>query len=261
MSEPKFVRCNECRAFNEPRALFCSRCGASLYGPAHGGVRRKHRRVTAAGLAMGTALLLALAVITFIFVTIIMRGLDKGEEIDPYRGLTGTPATVSTSVTQTGSGADGGATSTTLAPVQIRPSSAASSSYLKSKSTTSYRATNLLDGDLATAWEEGAEGPGLGEWVRLEFNDPLVIARLEIANGCQKDEDRFNGNPRVRSLKVEYSDGTTQLVELEDVTDFQTITATVGPVEWVKLVVVSVYAGDRWEDTALSEVRVYEAVR
>jgi len=29
-------------------------------------------------------------------------------------------------------------------------------------------------------------------------------------------------------------------------------------VEWVKLVIVSVYPGEEWEDTALSEVRLYE---
>ena len=49
MSEAKFIRCNECRALNEPRAMFCSRCGSSLYGPVHGGIAPKRRRVTAAG--------------------------------------------------------------------------------------------------------------------------------------------------------------------------------------------------------------------
>jgi hypothetical protein len=267
MSEPKFVRCNECRAFNEPRALFCSRCGASIYGPTHGDRRPRYRRITAAGIAMGTALLLGLAVITFVLVTIIIRALDTtAEEVDPYAGLTGTPATVNKSDTGGSGGSSGtagtdagGSTSTTLAPVQVRPSSAVSSSALQSKSTTSYRATNLVDGDLTTAWEEGADGTGVGEWVQFEFVEPLVIARIEIANGYQKDDDRYQGNPRVKAMKVEFSDGTVQLVDLADVPDYQTITPDVGEVEWVKLVIVSVYPGDRWEDTALSEVRIYAA--
>ena len=44
----------------------------------------------------------------------------------------------------------------------IRPTAASASSVLKATSTNNYRATNLLDGDLTTAWNEGAEGPGTG---------------------------------------------------------------------------------------------------
>jgi hypothetical protein len=59
-------------------------------------------------------------------------------------------------------------------------------------------------------------------------------------------------------LKVEYSDGTVKLVELSDTKEYQAITPTVESVEWVKFVIISVYPGDQWEDTALSEVRVYQ---
>jgi hypothetical protein len=206
---------------------------------------------------MGIALLLALAVITIALGIIIDRSLKTTEDIDPYAGQTGTAATIGTTSSlppDTGTGE----TSTTLAPIQVRPTSADASSVLKATSTNSYRATNLIDGDLATAWEEGAKGPGLGEWVRFEFSRPLVIARIEIANGCQKDEERFQGNPRVKSMKVEYSNGETTLIDLADTTEPQSISGTDEAVEWVKLTVVSVYEGDQWEDTALSEVRVFE---
>ena len=102
-------------------------------------------------------------------------------------------------------------------PSPIRPTSALASSTAEATSTNSYRVTNLLDGDLATAWNEGAEGPGLGEWIQFEFSQSTRLARIEIANGYQKDAERFEGNPRVQSLKVEYSNGTTQLVDLLDV--------------------------------------------
>ena len=44
-----------------------------------------------------------------------------------------------------------------------------------------------------TAWNEGVEGPGVGEWVRFDFGEPVVLTRIEIANGYQKDEERFQG--------------------------------------------------------------------
>ncbi len=259
MNNTDFVRCSECRALNEPRALFCSRCGASLYGPARGGVRRARRRVTAEGAAMGVAMLLVLAITLFVFYVVVQRALETKEEVDPYAGRSGTTATVATdsTVASGGSAGNGDNTSPTVAPTALRPTSALASSTLDATSTISYRVTNLLDGDLTTAWNEGAEGPGIGEWIQFDFSQTIKLARVEIANGYQKDNERYQGNPRVKSLKVEYSNGTTQLVDLLDVMDFQAITPTIQPVDWVRFSIVSVYAGEEWDDTALSEIRFY----
>ncbi len=262
MSTSEFQRCDECRALNEPRALFCSRCGASLCGPSHGGAARKRPKVTAASAAMGIALLIILAIAVVVLLTIVNRALDSGENVDPLAGQSGTTATISESVTDvsTDDGTDGGTgTSSGLVSTQIRPTSAKASSILEATSTIAYRATNLLDGDLATAWNEGVDGPGIGEWVRFDFSEQLVLTRIEIANGYQKDSERFAGNPRVKSLKVEYSNGAVQMVTLLDTEEFQTITPTTPqPIEWFKLIIVSVYPGAKWEDTALSEVRIYK---
>jgi hypothetical protein len=208
---------------------------------------------------MGLAMLLVLAITVFVLYVVVQRALESTEEVDPYAGKAGTTATVAaaTSGSSSGTTSEGGVTSSTLAPTAIRPTSALASSTLEGTSTNSYRVTNLLDGDLTTAWNEGAEGPGIGEWIQFEFSQSTKLARIEIANGYQKDGERFEGNPRVESMKVEYSNGTTQLVDLLDVMDFQAITPTIQPVEWVRLSIVSVYAGEEWDDTALSEVRIY----
>jgi hypothetical protein len=255
MSTTDFVRCSECRAMNEPRALFCSRCGSSLYGRSPGGTRLKSRRVTAAGAAMGVALLLILAVVVFVLYVVVQQALEPADDIRSYEGQSGTTATVGTVTTEKASG--DATTGSTNGSILVRPTSVSSSSALKATSTGNYRATNLVDGDTTTAWNEGAEGPGLGEWVKFEFSQQLVLERIEIANGYQKDKDRFLGNPRVQSLEVEYSNGTIQLVDLLDTEEPQTITPTRQAVEWVKFTIVSVYEGDVWEDTALSEVRIY----
>lgn len=226
------------------------------------------RRVTAEGVAMGIALLLVLTVTVFVFYVVVQRALEPAEKANPDAGKAGTTATVATSPgagstggtggSSAGQGSTGGGTtSSTLAALIIRPTSALASSTLDSTSTNSYRVTNLLDGDLASAWNEGVEGPGLGEWVQFEFSESVKLARIEIANGYQKDAARFEGNPRVKALRLEYSNGTTQLVDLLDTEAYQVITPTIQPVDWVRLTIVSVYAGEEWEDTALSEVRIY----
>lgn len=262
MGARNFHRCGECRALNEPRASFCSRCGASLYGPVHG-VKRKRRRATGAGAAMGFAMLLLLAAAVFLLAVVIDKALTDTTDVDVFAGQVGTSATITTTPSQ----ASGSGSNVTQAPAgtsdsaaQIRPTAAAASSTLKATSTSNYAVTNLLDGDPATAWNEGADGSGIGEWIQFDFSQEVVLSRIEIANGYQKDDDRYLGNPRVQSLRVEYSNGTTQLVDLLDDKDFQTIRPTRQPVTSVRMVIVSVYPGEEWDDTALSEVHFYEAV-
>lgn len=207
---------------------------------------------------MSLALLLVLAATVFALYSVVVRALEPEQESDPFAGQEATEATVGPVTTEAPTGSTSTArTTTTLAGTIIRPTAVTSSSALKATSTNNYKATNLLDGDLATAWEEGAEGPGIGEWVMFEFSRQVTLTRIEIANGYQKDDDRYFGNPRVRSLGVEYSTGTVQLIDLLDTRDYQAIIPTRQPVEWVKLTIVSVYPGDIWDDTALSEVRIY----
>ncbi|MHB0981202.1 MAG: discoidin domain-containing protein [Thermoleophilia bacterium] len=131
------------------------------------------------------------------------------------------------------------------------------SSTLPAEGENDYRDGNVVDGRLSTCWAEGVEGDGTGEWVRLDLGGPTKLTTIEIANGYQKDERRFSGNPRVETLRIEYSDGSSQLVRVHDDMGFQIITAPPTPTEWVKLVIESTYPGDTWEDTSISEVRLY----
>jgi hypothetical protein len=101
MSAREFLRCSECRALNEPRALFCSRCGASLYGPLHGVMRRRPRRVTAAGMAMGFAMLLILAACIFLLAVVFARTLAAREDMNVSTGQSGIAATITTVPTGT----------------------------------------------------------------------------------------------------------------------------------------------------------------
>ncbi len=216
-------------------------------------------RVTPAGVAMGFALFLVLLATTFSLGFIVYRGLDLGKTVDPYAGRTGTTATIVTesSANPGGGGSNPGSSSSTKAAMLIRPRATSASSVLEPTATSNFRPPNLVDGDLTTAWSEGRKGPGTGEWVRFEFLEPVVVDHLEIANGYQKDDDRFFSAARVKSLKVEYSNGATQLVELLDTKDLQSVTTTHRATEWIKLTIVSVYPDYEWEDAALSEVRIY----
>jgi hypothetical protein len=250
------TRCPECRVLNEPGALFCSRCGASLVGTSFREAPRGRRRVTAAGAAMAFALFLLLLGAAFTLGVIVYRTVRPGETVATLTSVQATVATIGTTVPAT-SANGGGDTSTTTPALLIRPSAATASSVLKATNTINYGAANLLDGDLATAWNEGAEGPGIDEWVKFSFSSPIVPARIEIANGYQKDAERFQGNVRVKSLRLEYSNGATQVIELLDTEDYQSVTTVRAPTDWIKMTILSVYPDYVWEDAALSEVRIF----
>jgi len=213
--------------------------------------------VTAAGVAMGFALFLILLATTFILGFIVYRALALGETVDPYAGRSGTTASIVADASDNPGGAGSGGSSSAPTATAIRAPAASASSVLKATTSSNFRPPNLLDDDLTTAWIEGEEGPGSGEWARFDFFQPVVLDRLEIANGYQKDDDRFFSHARVKSLKVEYSNGATQLVELLDSKDLQSVTTARRATEWIKLTIVSVYPDYEWEDAALSEVRVY----
>ena len=263
MGNSEHPRCRECRALNEPGALFCSHCGSSLAGLRYPGPRFRRRRVSAAGAVMAFALLLILLTAVFALGFIVYRTVKPGEETGALAPIRGTTASISAipaggsdgGAPSTGESAGGG-TSSTVSTMAVRPRSASASSVLKATLTINYAAINVLDGDLATAWNEGAEGPGLGEWVRLDFSKPVTPVRIDIANGYQKDSARFKGNVRVKSMKLQYSNGSTQVIELLDTEDFQSVTTDQLPIEWIKITILSVYPDYVWEDAALSEVRI-----
>jgi hypothetical protein len=259
------LRCPQCGVPNDPGAMFCSRCGASQVRPGYTAKRR--RRVSLPGFTMALACLVGLAVLVFVLYTIFTRVLTPSiaeTTTSVYTGAAGTMATLSTTTT-----APPSTTSTTAGVAKgsllVRPSAATASSSLTPTSITDFRPTNLLDGDTSTAWVEGAKGTGTGQWVKLAFDQAISLVRLEVANGYQKDDEFFGNYVRAKSIKLQYSDGTSQTVQLQNEQGLQVIDATVNDgtpreTEWIKLTILSVYPTYKFSQAALSDVRVYEAV-
>ncbi|HZK49294.1 MAG TPA: discoidin domain-containing protein, partial [Thermoleophilia bacterium] len=193
----------------------------------------------------------------------------------PQPGKTTDGGAVTTGTTATTSSTDGDAPGTTTQTTSagqpttsvtgtqagrlLKTSSWMASSTLPAEGGNDYGAANVADGDLGTCWSEGIDGQGAGEWVRLAFDKPTVLTGIEIANGYQKDDRRFSGNPRVAVLRIEYSTGSAQTVQLHDSMGFQTVTPSPTPTQWVKFVVESTYPGELWQDTSISEIRLYES--
>lgn len=215
--------------------------------------------------AYGVILLLLLLVVAaalgaLVYATLFSpSGNGGGGTVGRSTSTTGPVGTSTTDATP-------GSTTSSLPPEttltrgpSLSPTSVEASSSLPSEGGNTYGPANLFDGSLDTAWQENAPGGGEGEWVRFDFGSEVTVSTMEIANGYQKDGPRFTGNARVETLQLEYSDGTTQQVRLYDDTGFQEVATQAKPTEWLRLTILSVYEGDRWDDAALSEVHIYQS--
>lgn len=106
-----------------------------------------------------------------------------------------------------------------------------SSSSKKAEADTAFRIENIGDNNKETAWVEGADGSGKGEYFEFDFifDDTLNRCRyycdyFTILNGYQKNSYTFNAYSRVKRFKV-YLDGTPFCyVDLHDMPGMQFFT-------------------------------------
>ena len=124
-----------------------------------------------------------------------------------------------------------------------------------------YPPENAIDGDLATAWVEGADGDGIGEWISVSFADVDSMNGLWIRNGYQKSEEAYTTNNRVKEVYAEFEDGSVDKFILEDKNDeAQPIFfSEEKPGNTVKLIIKSVYHSEDELDTCITEVELLTA--
>jgi eukaryotic-like serine/threonine-protein kinase len=113
---------------------------------------------------------------------------------------------------------------------------------------------NTRDDRAETAWVEGANGPGIGEWIAFTFK-PQTIQYLEIFPGYGKSKDLFFANHRLKRATLIFSDGTRASVQLFDEMRVQTV-ALQTPVRAssLRLIIEEVFPGSQYDDTAIAEI-------
>jgi hypothetical protein len=122
-----------------------------------------------------------------------------------------------------------------------------------------YDPKHASDGKQATFWVEGGEGSGLGSWVQLNFEGPTNVTALRVWNGSWYSYDFWERHSRTKEVELEFSDGTKEKMELKDekvMADLvlsKTVTA-----DWVKVKIKSVYSGNTFNDTGISEIQVLD---
>lgn len=136
-----------------------------------------------------------------------------------------------------------------------------SSSILSSENKTTYDTKNANDLSYKTAWIEGKSGEGVGEYLEYYFksNSPR-ITKIIIANGYMKTESTWKNNNRVKKLKLSINGKQFGILNLEDSRSDQTFELGTfghnknGTDLILKFEIAEVYRGDKYNDTAITEI-------
>jgi hypothetical protein len=112
-----------------------------------------------------------------------------------------------------------------------------------------------FDKNSATAWCEGANGAGIGEWLKFDFDREIVLTEIKIMPGYFKTRETWMKNNRVANAAFAFSDGTTQNYSFTDEMKTQVVNAGRVKTKWVKITIEDVYTGAAdADDTLISEV-------
>lgn len=119
-----------------------------------------------------------------------------------------------------------------------------------------YSKNNILDRNVNTAWVEGSEGNGIGEWIQFDFDTTYAITGLEILTGYVKSKGIFKANNRVREIELISSDYKGNVL-FKDTMDWQYRYIGAMVTNSMRLVIKDVYKGEKYNDTCISEIKIY----
>ncbi len=148
------------------------------------------------------------------------------------------------------------------APVRLTPVAVRASTELADGRLT-HAARLAFDGQASTAWNEGAAGPGAGEWIEADLGTAHRVRRVRITTGWDHTTrggvDLFAANAHLRRVRLVFDDGTSLVREAAVdqrvlAVDLDVLTRR------VRIVADEVWPGLRYQDLCLSEVALEGAL-
>jgi hypothetical protein len=133
---------------------------------------------------------------------------------------------------------------------------AEATSYLTQKKYT-HGPENVFDGDLTKAWCEDASGYGMGQSLTVYLKQKSVVSGMRIWAGYHKSSSLYYKNSRPALLLLEFSDGEVYQWALSDAMEEQEISLPGIRTEYVKITIMDVYSGTKYEDTLITEIELY----
>jgi hypothetical protein len=143
------------------------------------------------------------------------------------------------------------------------------SSTLRTFKGINYSAKNIHDLNYKNAWIEGVPGYGIGEYITYHFppQNPR-ITEIIIVNGYVKSQTAWSDNSRVKKLKMYVDNKPFAILNLANCKQEQHFKIEplgyserenweqlqANPWWTIKFEILEVYEGDKYDDTAISEI-------
>ena len=135
--------------------------------------------------------------------------------------------------------------------------SAYATSEIKQASGVSNDPVLIFDGDTNTNWEEGVDGPGIGESITGEFEyEKEKVRCIALKLGNWKSEKYYYGNNRPSKLTITLDDLSFQMDFPDSWEEFYVMLNHPYKASSIRLTIDGVHAGSSWDDTCITDVRV-----
>lgn len=148
--------------------------------------------------------------------------------------------------------------------IKLEVKSISATSQLNDTADKTYSPSNLIDGNPATAYVEGAEGTGVGESLTFQFGlTPYYITEIVWAPGYQASEDLLekNGYPTDLTFKTEEVSHGIEAVPsplcIGSTVTFALPEPMYVDADGVEMIIENAEAGTTYEDTCISEMEFY----
>lgn len=120
----------------------------------------------------------------------------------------------------------------------------------------SFSLQNLFDNKISTSWCEDVQKSDEKGTIHIEFPAKTTVSGLSVVNGFAFDDEKYNEYSRAKTLLLEFSDGSNELLSLEDTHEKQSFNFSPRKTNSMKIILRDAYTGKRQKNIALTEVDI-----
>ena len=140
---------------------------------------------------------------------------------------------------------------------QVRVASAEASSVIQQDNGAVNTPMVMFDENIETNWQEGVDGPGLGEWVDAKFSQESGIKYLTFKLGNWKTSRYYYGNNKPSKMTITVGEFSQQIEFPDEWTEFCLEFSRPCQADGIYMTIDEVYPGTDWDDTCITDMRVF----
>ena len=114
-----------------------------------------------------------------------------------------------------------------------------------------------VDGDTVTSWQEAVNGYGEGEYIDITLSGQNAIRAITFNMGNWRDDENYRKNSRPKDITIWLGSESFNVTIPDGKTQYCVEFSTAVNADKVTVRIDSVYKGDEWDDTCISEITIY----